>query len=92
MRVKQISVFVENQPGRLTAILEVLAANRLSMRALKVSDTSEFGIVRMIVDDPDTALRALHEAGFTSRMDWILSAEIPNVPGGLLNSVVGRLV
>ena len=91
MRVKQISVFVENQPGRLTAILEVLAAHRLSMRALKVSDTSEFGIVRMIVDDPDTALRALHEAGFTSRMDWILSAEIPNVPGGLLNSVVSPL-
>jgi hypothetical protein len=91
VRVKQVSVFVENQPGRLTAILGVLAAKGLSLRALEVGDTSEFGIVRMIVDSPDSALQALHEAGFTARMDWILSAEIPNVPGGLLNSVVSPL-
>jgi hypothetical protein len=91
VRVKQVSVFVENQPGRLTAILGVLAAKGLSLRALEVGDTSEFGIVRMIVDNPDSALEALREAGFTSRMDWILSAQIPNVPGGLLNSVVSPL-
>ena len=91
MRVKQVSVFVENQPGRLTAILGVLAGKGLSLRALQVGDTSEFGIVRMIVDNPDSALEALREAGFTSRMDWILSAQIPNVPGGLLNSVVSPL-
>jgi len=91
VRVKQVSVFVENQPGRLTAILGVLADKGLSLRALQVGDTSEFGIVRMIVDNPDSALEALHEAGFTSRMDWILSAQIPNVPGGLLNSVVSPL-
>jgi hypothetical protein len=91
VRVRQVSVFVENQPGRLTAILEVLADKGISMRALEVSDTSEFGIVRMIVDDPDGALQALHGADFTARTDWILSAQIPNVPGGLLNSVVRPL-
>ena len=91
MRVKQVSVFVENQPGRLTAILGVLASKGLSLQALEVGDTSEFGIVRMIVDNPDGAHEALREAGFTSRTDWILSAVIPNVPGGLLNSVVSPL-
>jgi hypothetical protein len=91
VRVKQVSVFVENQPGRLTAILGVLASKGLSLQALEVGDTSEFGIVRMIVDNPDGAHEALREAGFTSRTDWILSAVIPNVPGGLLNSVVSPL-
>ena len=91
MRVKQISVFVENQPGRLQSILEVLEHAGLSIQALSVSDTAEFGIVRMILVDPESALDALKRAGFTARVDWILSAEIPDVPGGLLNSVVEPL-
>ncbi len=91
MRIKQVSVFVENQPGRLEATLEVLEGKGISIRALSVSDTAEFGIVRMILPDAELGLEALREAGFTVRMDWILSADIPNVPGGLLNSVVKPL-
>ena len=91
MRIQQVSVFAENQPGRLEAVLEVLERKRISIRALSVSETAEFGIIRMILDNTDAGLEALHQEGFTSRMDWILSAEIPDVPGGLLNSVVRPL-
>jgi len=91
VRIKQISVFVENQPGRLVSILEVLEKKGISIRALSISESAEFGIVRMILDNPDEGLEALRQAGFTTRMDWILSAEIPDVPGGLLNSVAKPL-
>lgn len=91
MRIQQVSVFVENQPGRLESILEVLEEKRISIRALSVSDTAEFGIVRMILEDPESGLASLRDAGFTSRMDWILSAEIPDVPGGLLKTVARPL-
>jgi hypothetical protein len=87
MRLKQVSVFVENEPGRLEAILEVLERAKISIRALSVSDTAEFGIVRMILDEPEEGLQALRQAEFTTRVDWMLSAQIPDVPGGLLNSV-----
>lgn len=87
MRIKQVSVFVENESGRLEAILEALQRSEISIRALSVSDTAEFGIVRMILDNPDEGLKALRQAGFTTRVDWMLSAQIPDVPGGLLNSV-----
>lgn len=91
MRIQQISVFVENQAGRLVSILEVLEKKGISIRALSISESAEFGIVRMILDNPDEGLEALRQAGFTTRMDWILSAEIPDVPGGLLNSVAKPL-
>jgi len=91
VRIQQISVFVENQPGRLVSILEVLEKKGISIRALSISESAEFGIVRMILDNPDEGLEALRQAGFTTRMDWILSAEIPDVPGGLLNSVAKPL-
>jgi len=91
MRIKQVSIFIENQPGRLQAILRALEQKGINIRALTVSDTAEFGIVRMILSKPDEAVEALRQAGFTARQDWILSAEIPDVPGGLLNSVTKPL-
>ena len=91
MRIRQISVFAENQPGRLEAVLQVLEKESISIHALSVSETAEFGIIRMILEKPEAGLEALRREGFTSRMDWILSAEIPDVPGGLLNSVVKPL-
>lgn len=91
MRVKQVSVFVQNQPGRLLAILEVMEKTGINIRALSISESGEFGIVRMIFPDAESGMEALKEAGFTARMDWIVSAEIPDVPGGLLNRVVRPL-
>ena len=91
MRRKQISVFVENQPGHLQSILEALEKDSISILALSVSDTAEFGIVRMIVDDADKGLGSLKQAGFTARTDALLAYNIPDVPGGLLNSVIKPL-
>jgi hypothetical protein len=91
VRTKQLSIFIENQPGRLVAMLDVLAQKQISIRALSISETAEFGIVRVILSDPGEGLDALRQAGFTTRMDEILSAEIPDVPGGLLNSVARPL-
>lgn len=87
MKIKQVSVFVENECGRLEAILEALQKEKINIRALSVSETAEFGIVRMILDNPEEGLQVMRHAGFTTRIDWMLSAEIPDVPGGLLNTV-----
>ena len=91
MRIKQVSIFVENVFGRLVAILEVLEKEKISIGALSISESAEFGIVRMILDKPEAGHEALRQAGFTTRTDWILNAEIPDVPGGLLNSVAKPL-
>jgi hypothetical protein len=91
MKVKQVSVFVENQPGRLFAILDALDKAKVNIRALSVSETAEFGIVRMILDNPDGGSDALKKAGFTARNDMIVSAEIPDIPGGLLKTVIEPL-
>ncbi len=91
MKIEQISVFVENQPGRLVAILEVLEKKQISIRALSISDATEFGIVRMILSNAEEGLEALRQAGFTARMDWLLGVEIADVPGGILKSVARPL-
>ncbi|MFH1382067.1 MAG: ACT domain-containing protein [Chloroflexota bacterium] len=87
MRAKQVSVFVENKPGRLVAIVEALEKKGISIRGLSVSDAAEIGIVRLIMTDPEEGLEELRQAGFITRMDWVLCAEMPDVPGGLLHSV-----
>ncbi len=91
MKIKQVSVFVENQPGRLVAILEALEKKQVSIRALSISETGGFGIVRMILDDADVGQASLRQAGFTTRLDWLVCTEIPDVPGGLLSSVARPL-
>lgn len=91
MRIQQVSVFLENQPGRLVAALESLEKVGISIRALQISDAADFGIVRMVLADPGKGVEALKKAGFTTRLDWILSAEIPDVPGGLLKAVAEPL-
>jgi len=87
VRAKQVSAFVENKPGRLVAILEVLEKKGISIHGLSVSDATEIGIVRMILTDAEEGLKELRQTGFTTRIDWVLCAEIPDVPGGLLRSV-----
>jgi hypothetical protein len=88
MKIKQVSVFAENQEGRLQAILKALETASVNLRAVSVSENADFGIVRMIMDDPERGAAALKKAGFTERMDNMLSAEIPDIPSGLLNAVV----
>jgi len=91
MKIKQVSVFAENESGRLLAILEALESARVSLRAISVSENADFGIVRMIMDDPEKGTTALKQAGFTGRIDTLLTAEIPDVPSGMLKTVVQPL-
>lgn len=91
MKIKQISVFAENKPGRLNAILEALDTAKINLEAISVSETTEFGIVRMIMDKPEAGAEALKTAGFTERADLMLSAEIPDKPSSLLTMVVEPL-
>lgn len=83
MKIKQISVFLENKSGRLAKVTRVLGENRLNIRALSIADTTDFGILRLIVNDPDTAYRVLKEAGFSVNSTDVIAVEIPDVPGGL---------
>jgi len=90
MAIKQISVFLENRAGRLWELTDALGKAGVNMRALSIGETPDFGVVRMIVNDPDEAARMLAEAGFTVAETDVLAVEIPDVPGGLA-SVLGAL-
>lgn len=83
MPVKQISVFLENKSGRLAAVTRTLAAAQINIRALSIADTSDFGILRLIVDKPDRAFSALQEGGYTVSQTDVIAVEMPDRPGGL---------
>jgi hypothetical protein len=87
VKAKQVSVFVENKPVRLVAILQVLEKKDINIRGMSVGDAADIGIVRLILTDPDEGFKELQQAGFTVRIDTVLCAEVPDVPGGLLHSV-----
>ena len=83
----QISVFVENRPGRLADITAVLAKNSIDIRALSVADTSDYGILRLIVNDPKAAVEALRSEGMTASATQVLGIIIPDEPGGLARAI-----
>ena len=91
MQVTQISVFLENRPGRLAYLLDVLSDAQVNLQALSVADSADFGVVRLIVADPDAALQAIHDADMTAATTEVLRVEIPDVPGGLSRAVVAPL-
>ncbi|MFN3921476.1 MAG: ACT domain-containing protein [Caldimicrobium sp.] len=83
MKIKQISVFLENKKGRLYEALNTLAQANINIRALSIADTSDFGILRMIVNDPEEAKRVLEEAGFTAKVTHVIGVAVKDRPGGL---------
>ena len=83
MSVKQISVFLENRPGCLNEMTQALADANIDLRGLSLAETSDFGIVRLIVDDVLSTATVLKDAGFVASMTDVLAVEVPNVPGGL---------
>jgi hypothetical protein len=83
MQVRQISVFMENRAGRLQEITGILAKAGINLRALSLADTSDFGILRLIVDSPDRAAEILRQAGYTIRENVVIAAVIEDKPGGL---------
>lgn len=83
MTVKQISVFIENRSGRLREVTDVLGKSNINIRALSLADTSDYGILRLIVDKPDETLKVLKDANFTLSETDVLAVEVPDRPGGL---------
>jgi len=83
MNVKQISVFLENKSGRLASVTRILAANEINIRALSIADTADFGILRIVVDNPEKASRILKENGFVATETAVIAVEVPDRPGGL---------
>jgi len=81
MNIKQLSIFVENKQGRLADITEILSKANANIRALSIADTTDFGILRLIVDTPESAALALKEAGITVSITNVIAVGIDDVPG-----------
>ena len=82
MLIKQLSVFLENKKGRLCAAVDVLAQNGIDISALSLADTAEFGVLRLIVDDPRAAQKALAASGVTVCLTDVVAVAMEDVPGG----------
>lgn len=87
MAIKQLSVFVENKEGKLREITDILAKACIDIRALSIADTSEFGILRLIVRDPHKAKALLEKNGFVATINDVVGVEINDRPGGLAEIV-----
>ncbi len=87
MIVKQVSAFIENKAGRLNEIANTLAAGNIDISALSLADTTDYGIIRMIVSDPEAAVLALRESGVVCKITNTLAVAIDDVPGGFANAV-----
>ncbi len=83
MKVQQISIFLENKSGRLSEVTRVLGDNGINIRALSLADTTDFGILRLIVNDTDKANKVLKENGFTVGKTEVIAVEVEDRPGGL---------
>jgi len=81
--IKQISIFVENKPGRLKAMTNILKDNNIDIRALSIADTKDFGILRLIVNDPDKTCEVLKNAECTVTITDVLAVGLEDKPGGL---------
>jgi hypothetical protein len=87
LAVDQISVFLENETGGLADVVDVLARSAIDIRAMALADETDFGILRLIVNDSDAAARALKEAGFAVRKTPVVAVLIPDRPGGLATTL-----
>ncbi len=83
MKIKQISIFLENRKGRLYEALNVIAHAKINIRALSIADTLEFGILRLIVNDPDKAKKILEKNNFIVRENEVIAVGVMDTPGGL---------
>ncbi len=83
MTIRQLSVFIENKPGYLNEVLEILAANNINIAALTIADTDEYGIARILVNEPELAAEKLRESKHSVRVHDVLSLEMSPEPGSL---------
>jgi hypothetical protein len=93
MEVVQVSIFLENRSGGLADVIDVLARTGIDVKAVTLADMADFGILRLIVEDPEQTRRVLKEAGFTVDKTRVIAVEVPDRPGGLgdaLHALRGR--
>lgn len=83
MLIKQLSVFLENKEGRLSDIIDALAESKIDISALSLADTSDYGILRLIVDAPEQAQKALEKKGVIVRINHVLAVAMDDAPGGM---------
>jgi hypothetical protein len=83
MSVKQISVFLENKKGRLAEVTRTLSHDKINIRALSLADTSDFGVLRIIVDNTERCLSVLKTHGFVAQVTEVIAVEVEDKPGGL---------
>ncbi len=91
--IDQITVFLENSEGRLAALCRTLADAEVNMSALTIADTADYGVVRIICDDPDKAVKVLEQANYRAVATKVAAIQVPNRPGGLsdLLETLGKL-
>jgi hypothetical protein len=83
MIIKQLSVFLEDKSGSLTDLTHILSANNINITALSMAESTDYGIVRMVVGQPDLAINVLKKNGFSVNLTDVVCLQIPNKPGGL---------
>ncbi len=85
--LNQISVFVENKTGRLASVMKILTDNNIDIRALTIADTTDYGIVRLVVKDYETALKILKDNDCTATVTKVLAFSVPDTPGGMYSVI-----
>lgn len=88
MFIKQISIFLENKSGRLAEVTKALGEKNIDISALSIADTTDFGILRIIVNDPDTAEKILKDEGFAVSVSDVLAIGVADEPGGLSKALI----
>ncbi len=83
MVLQQVSVFLENKKGRLAEVTRLLGEEKINIRALALADTTDFGVLRLIVNDPLRCFEALRRAGFVAQKTEVIAVEVADQPGGL---------
>ncbi len=87
MAIRQITVFVQNKQGALVSITETLAANQVNIRALSIAETEDFGILRLIVNEEETAQKTLSDAGYLIKVTEVVGVKIGDAPGKLTGAL-----
>ena len=85
MDIYQISIFLENQAGKLSEVTSLLAENDIDLRALNIAETSDYGVLRVITSNTEKAVEILRENGFIVNSTAVLGVSVPDKPGGLAN-------
>ena len=87
MPIKQLSLFVENQPGSLSKVCQVLKENRININTLSLADTREYGILRLLIQEHERARDVLEKAGYVVKVTDVLALTVPDHPGGLADTL-----